>query len=69
MTDAVEFEILLLKRKKTKRQIAQSLGISISTLYTKLANISDFKASEIYKLTDELQLSREERDKIFFAIK
>lgn len=67
MTDEKEFEIMLLKHNTTKRKIANLLGISLSGLYNKLSNVSEFKASEIQKIATMLNLTVEEREKIFFA--
>lgn len=67
VTDEKEFEIMLLKHDTSKRKIADYLGISLSSLYNKLSNISEFKASEIQKISTMLNLTVEEREKIFFA--
>lgn len=64
---------LSLLRKKidnsglTVTAIAQKSGLKRETLYNKLQGESEFKASEISALTFVLQMSREERDEIFFA--
>ena len=64
---------LSLLRKKidnsglTVTAIAQKSGLKRETLYNKLQGDSEFKASEISALTFVLQMSREERDEIFFA--
>lgn len=64
---------LSLLRKKidnsglTVTAIAQKSGLKRGTLYNKLQGDSEFKASEISALTFVLQMSREERDEIFFA--
>ena len=67
MTNEKEFEIMLLKHDTSKRKIADFLGISLSGLYNKLSNVSEFKASEIQKIATMLNLTVEEREKIFFA--
>lgn len=46
--------------------IAEKMGISRETLYKKIDNITEFKASEIVKITDILELSDQERNDIFF---
>ena len=68
MTDLKEFEIVLLKRSKTKMDIAEMLGISLQTLYNKLNNVVDFKVGEVEKICKFLGLSHDEMIKIFFAI-
>lgn len=68
-----EMPNLSLLRKKidnsglTVTAIAQKSGLKRETLYNKLQGESEFKASEISALTFVLQMSREERDEIFFA--
>jgi DNA-binding phage protein len=48
--------------------IAEKMGISREGLYKKLSGETEFKASEIEKMTAALRLSKEERDAIFFAL-
>lgn len=49
--------------------IANKLELSREGFYKKLNNQTEFKASEIVKLQDILNLSNKERDKIFFTDK
>lgn len=49
--------------------IANKLELSREGFYKKLNNQTEFKASEIVKLQDILNLSNKERDKIFFINK
>ena len=68
ITDTVEFEIALKRAGLTKKKVAQSLGISEMGLYQKVNNITEFKASEISKLYELLNLSDlAEQQRIFFA--
>ena len=68
MTDILEFEIALKRVGFTKREIAKRLGLSEMGLYQKINNITEFKASEIDKLYDILNLKNlNEQQKIFFA--
>lgn len=46
--------------------IANNIGVSRHTFYNKLAGKSDFSATQISTLTKLLDLSKTERDKIFF---
>lgn len=46
--------------------IAEKTGILRETLYNRLKS-GDFKLSEICSISDILNLSRDERDTIFFA--
>ena len=64
--------IELLKQKikesgMTMVAIAEKTGILRETLYNRLNQESEFKASEIAALTLALHLTKEERDAIFFA--
>lgn len=47
--------------------IADTVGISRHSLYSKIENDTEFKASEIVKIAEVLRLSDAERDAIFFA--
>lgn len=49
------------------KYIANRLEISYYSLAKKIDNITEFKASEIQAICNLLQLSREEREIIFFA--
>lgn len=46
--------------------VAKRLGLSRQGLMLKIEGSTEFKASEIAKLTRLLELSIEERDRIFF---
>ena len=48
--------------------IARALKLSREGFYKKLNNQTEFKASEIVKMQEILNLSNEQRDKIFFFI-
>ena len=47
--------------------IARALKLSREGFYKKLNNQTEFKASDIVKMQEFLNLSNEQRDKIFFA--
>lgn len=64
--------IILLREKikssgMTMIAVARKSGMLRETLYNRLNGEGEFKASEISGLTKTLNLSREERDEIFFA--
>lgn len=67
MTNTLELELAIKRAKATKKDVALALKISSMSLYKKIKNITEFKASEIYKLTDVLNLDLKERELIFFA--
>ena len=50
-------------------QLCQYLGICEATFYRKLARDGDFSRFEIKRITEKLNLSRSERDEIFFGQK
>ena len=47
--------------------LSEKTGISRETLYNRLNENGEFKASEIVALTSSLNLTKEERDKIFLT--
>jgi DNA-binding Xre family transcriptional regulator len=67
MTNAKKFEIALLQKGKSKKDIAQLLGVSMQTIYNKVNNVVDFKAQEVRAICDYLELTTEEMIEIFFA--
>lgn len=65
-------DMKLLKEKMTDsgmtiKAIAQKSGILRETLYNRMNGIGDFTASEIVSLSNVLNLSKVERDKIFLT--
>lgn len=67
MFNSLMLEIAITRSQISKRDLAKKLGISEQGLYNKLNGISEFKASEIRALSDELSLSSQEREEFFFA--
>lgn len=58
----------IIKTKGLKRgYVASKLCIDRSTLWKKLTNQSEFTANEIAALSELLELSRADRDGIFFG--
>lgn len=51
----------------TVTAVAEKTGISRESLYNKLNGETEFKASEIMKITQTLRLEKVEQDEIFFA--
>lgn len=68
MTDTKRFEIILLEKGKTKKDIAKLLSLSLQTIYNKINNVVDFKGREIVAISEFLKLTNKERDAIFFAV-
>lgn len=67
MTDTLELELAIKRAGLTKRQVAKELNLSEMGLYQKIHNITEFKVSEIKILQQILNLSRCNREAIFFA--
>lgn len=51
----------------SRTAIAAALGMSMPTFYSRISGRSEFTASEITKTTTILQLTKEQRDAIFFG--
>lgn len=67
MTDSNLLESKIKAIGLTISAVAEKLGITRAGFYKKLNNNSEFKASEISKLSAILALSDDERELIFFA--
>lgn len=67
MTDTKALEIVLLEKDKSKKDLAELLGVSMQTIYNKINNVVDFKTQEVKAITEFLQLTQEEMMAIFFA--
>ena len=67
MIDAKMLESYIQKSGLKKSFIAGELGLDRSSFYKKANNQIEFTASEVVKLKDVLNLSRSERDAIFFS--
>ncbi len=67
MTDLIALKARIKASGMTMTAISQQSGILRETLYNRLAGKSEFRASEIQKLTYILKLKKTERDSIFFS--
>ena len=67
MTNTLELDYAIKRARLDREKVAKLLGIGITTLFNKLHNKAEFKASEIAKLKSVLNLSAEQRDMIFFT--
>jgi len=67
MTDGLLFKELIKSKKITLEEIAAVVGITRQGLEKKLTNRSEFKVSELVKLCEFLNLTEEQKQKIFFA--
>ncbi len=66
MTDTLELDIAIKRAGLTRGQVAKYLGQTMTTLFNKMHNKVEFKASEIAKIKALLNLSNDQRDRIFF---
>lgn len=68
MTNTKLLEEKIAKSGLKKKYIAESLGLTGYGLQKKITNKTEFKASEIAKLCEVLNIeSSEEKEEIFFA--
>lgn len=66
MTDTEELRKKIAESGLKLDHIASQMGISRASLWQKIEGKSDFKASEMARLQDILNLSLEEKERIFF---
>jgi len=67
MTNTLKLKAIILEKGFVQEQLAEQLGIRSATFNYKLNNKTEFKASEIKKLTEILNLSDAEWKQIFFT--
>ena len=67
MTDSAALRNAVNKAGLKYGKIASEMGISSYTLQKKIDNETEFKASEIVRLSSLLSLSESERSAIFFT--
>lgn len=68
MTNTLELEIAIKRARLKKGEVAKHLDLSINALHHKMYNVREFKASEISRLYNLLNLkSLEDQQRIFFA--
>lgn len=67
MTDTYRLKSAIQNAGLKYYKVAEKLGLTRYGLKKKIENDSEFKASEIVILTKLLKLTKEDRDKIFFA--
>lgn len=67
MTDTLEFKATLLRKGYTAGKLANEIGLSWASLSYKVNNRREFTATEINRISKTLNLTLEEKEKIFFA--
>jgi len=68
MTDTKMLRSAIEKSGLKYKYIAEKLGLSYYGLQKKIENKSEFKASELYALSELIGLSEKDRSAIFFAL-
>lgn len=67
MTNSKRFRKAVTRAGLKYKYLAEQLGITPYGLQKKIDNMSEFKASEIHKLSQLLNLADAEKSQIFFA--
>lgn len=67
MTDTLELEIAMKRARLSRADVARLLNISVTALFNKMHNSTEFKVSEVLKLKEVLRLSNKKVGIIFFA--
>ena len=67
MFNEKKFKAKIIECGKSMTDIAKALGINEATLYRKVNGYSDFLRNELTIIRNELKLSIEEFENIFFA--
>lgn len=69
MTNSAKLKGKMVESNLLQEQVAMQLGMTSATFNYKLNNKTEFKASEIKKLSEILHLTNDEVNAIFFADK
>lgn len=67
MTNKTEFKVALLRAEMTMDELADAVGMSSASLSYKVNNKREFTSTEIKNISDKLNLSIADRERIFFA--
>lgn len=67
MTDSKAFKAYILERGWTMEHLAEELGIALSSLSYKVNNRRQFRPTEIVAIKKLLDMTSEDRDRLFFA--
>lgn len=65
MFNSVEFEVAMLRKGVKLKELADVLGVDISTMYRKIKNGGDFDREQIAKIMNHLAIT--DPNPIFFA--
>lgn len=67
MTNGKLLKDIAKSKKITLNELATAIGITRQGLNKKITNRSEFRVSEVSKLTELLELSEQQKQAIFFA--
>ena len=67
MTNGKLLKEIAKAKHRTLQELAEAVGLTRQGLFKKMENRSEFKASEISKISDLLGLSEQQKQNIFFA--
>ncbi len=67
MLDTVKLKNKIAENGTSITFVSNALGITREGFYNKINGVTEFKGSEISKLSKVLKLTKKERDDIFFA--
>lgn len=67
MTNTAKLKAVIVEKGMLQEQVAMQLGMTSATFNYKVNNKTEFKASEIKKLSEILKLTDDEVIAIFFA--
>lgn len=68
MTNGKLLKEIAQSKQITLTRIAEAVGLSRQGLFKKIENRSEFKASEVEKISNLLGLTEQQRKAIFFAV-
>jgi transcriptional regulator with XRE-family HTH domain len=69
MTNTLEFKAMMIRKGYTAERLAEDICLSQQSLSYKVNNKREFTATEINNISKVLNLTLEEKEKIFFADK
>ena len=69
MFNKSKFKAKIVENNLSLAKVAELLGINEATLHRKMNGVSDFSRSEIQLLRQILNMSSNESEEIFFAVK
>ena len=68
MTNGKLLKEIAKAKQITLQELADALGLTRQGLSKKIENRSEFRVSEVSKISDLLELSEQQRREIFFAV-